>query len=88
MPEELGGAAMHAAISGTVDFKEPNDHLCLARLRSLVEKMGDRQGQRAAEVFRRREFDAVRDAPKFAAEDVYGLLNPAPGSSNVYECAR
>ena len=23
--EELGGAAMHAAISGTVDFREPND---------------------------------------------------------------
>lgn len=34
--EELGGAAMHAAISGTVDFKEPNDEACLARLRSLV----------------------------------------------------
>ncbi len=35
-PEELGGASMHAEISGTVDFKEPNDHLCIARLRSLV----------------------------------------------------
>ena len=35
-PEELGGATMHAEISGTVDFKEPNDHLCIARLRSLV----------------------------------------------------
>ena len=23
--EELGGAAMHFAISGTVDFREPND---------------------------------------------------------------
>src|SRR6202167_4006616 len=42
--EELGGAAMHAEISGTVDFKEPNDHLCIARLRSLVDKMGERQG--------------------------------------------
>ncbi|MGB7744722.1 MAG: carboxyl transferase domain-containing protein, partial [Terracidiphilus sp.] len=30
--EELGGAAMHAEISGTVDFKEPNDHMCLARM--------------------------------------------------------
>jgi 3-methylcrotonyl-CoA carboxylase beta subunit len=39
-PEELGGATMHAEISGTVDFKEPNDHLCIARLRSLVGKMG------------------------------------------------
>jgi acetyl-CoA carboxylase carboxyltransferase component len=36
-PEELGGATMHAAISGTVDFHEPNDPACLARLRSLVE---------------------------------------------------
>src|ERR1700691_2160944 len=42
--EELGGAAMHAEISGTVDFKEPNDHMCLARLRSLVGKMGERHG--------------------------------------------
>ncbi len=41
--EELGGASMHAEISGTVDFKEPNDHLCLARLRSLVGKIGARQ---------------------------------------------
>jgi acetyl-CoA carboxylase carboxyltransferase component len=80
--EELGGAAMHAEISGTVDFKEPNDHLCLARLRSLVSKMGQRP---TAEVFRRREFDAASDAPKFAAEDVYSLLNPAPGASNVYD---
>ena len=83
-PEELGGAAMHAAISGTVDFKEPNDHLCLARLRSLVAKIGERKGP-APEVFRRREFDAVQDAPKFAAENMYGLLNPAPGASNVYD---
>jgi 3-methylcrotonyl-CoA carboxylase beta subunit len=30
-------------------------------------------------------FDAVKDAPKFAAEDLYGLLNPAPGASNVYD---
>ncbi len=35
--EELGGAKMHAEISGTVDFLEKNDQDCLARLRSLVE---------------------------------------------------
>jgi len=34
--EELGGAAMHASISGTVDYLEPNDESCLARLRRLV----------------------------------------------------
>ncbi len=82
-PEELGGAAMHAAISGTVDFKEPNDEQCLGRMRSLVAKIGDRKG--VAEVFSRREFDALRDAPKYAAEDLYGLLNPEHGSSNVYD---
>src|SRR5438270_2695919 len=34
--EELGGAEMHAQISGTVDFYEENDESCLSRLRSLV----------------------------------------------------
>lgn len=36
-PEELGGASMHAALSGTVDFHEPDDPACLKRLRSLVD---------------------------------------------------
>src|ERR1700677_382037 len=79
--EELGGAAMHAEISGTVDFKEPNDHLCIARLRSLVGKLGARQQA----PFSRVAFDAVKDAPKFAAEDLYGLMDPTPGASNVYD---
>lgn len=34
--EELGGAEMHAAISGTVDFREPDDESCLKRLRDLM----------------------------------------------------
>ena len=34
--EELGGAKMHAEISGTVDFHEKDDPACLKRLRSLV----------------------------------------------------
>jgi len=36
--EELGGASMHAAISGTIDFKEKDDDAAVARLRSLVLK--------------------------------------------------
>jgi 3-methylcrotonyl-CoA carboxylase beta subunit len=84
--EELGGAAMHAEISGTVDFKEPNDHLCIARLRSLVGKMGERRpAASTAEVYSRVAYDPATDAPKFAADDVYGLLNPEPGASNVYD---
>jgi acetyl-CoA carboxylase carboxyltransferase component len=34
--EELGGAKMHAEISGTVDFHEPDDVACIKRIRSLV----------------------------------------------------
>jgi 3-methylcrotonyl-CoA carboxylase beta subunit len=34
--EELGGARMHAAISGTIDFREPDEPTCLERLRRLV----------------------------------------------------
>src|SRR6201997_2673607 len=34
--EELGGAHMHAAISGTIDFREADDPACLERLRRLV----------------------------------------------------
>src|SRR5438876_10113261 len=41
--EELGGAAMHSAISGTVDFREPNDEACVLRIRSIIEKWGYRR---------------------------------------------
>lgn len=40
-PEELGGAEMHAAISGTIDFREPDDHAALVRLRKLLELLAD-----------------------------------------------
>jgi len=63
--EELGGAKMHAAISGTVDFREPNDEACIVRIRSLVEKMGTRRQSR----FDRRK----PEPPKFATEEIYGI---------------
>jgi 3-methylcrotonyl-CoA carboxylase beta subunit len=34
--EELGGAEMHAEISGTIDFLEPDDESCIKRLQALV----------------------------------------------------
>jgi 3-methylcrotonyl-CoA carboxylase beta subunit len=79
--EELGGAAMHAEISGTVDYKEPNDHLCIARLRSLVGKIGQRPGA----PFDRAAYDAEKDAPKYAAEDLYALLDPDPAKASSYD---
>ena len=115
--ETLGGAAMHAEISGTVDFKEANDHFCLARLRSLVGKMGRRVSSGAAakgsvglqekqvpplrsasvgmtdwsggsgEVFSRVAFDAVKDAPRYGAEEMYGVVDAdaARAATNTYD---
>lgn len=68
--EELGGAEMHSAISGTVDFHEPNDEACIARIRSLVEKMGYR---------RLSPYDRKKpEPPAYAAEEIYGIYDTNP----------
>ena len=65
--EELGGAAMHAAISGTVDYREPNDEACLARIRAIVEKWGYR---------RQSPWDRKKpEEPALAAEEIYGIYD-------------
>jgi acetyl-CoA carboxylase carboxyltransferase component len=81
--EELGGAAMHAEVSGTVDFKEKDDEACITRLRSLVGKIGERAGA----PFSRVEFDTDRDKPLYAQEDLYGLMDPDPAkaATNTYD---
>src|SRR5215510_1630158 len=37
--EELGGAMMHASVSGTIDYREPDDEACLQRLCRLIEAL-------------------------------------------------
>ncbi|MBW3540168.1 MAG: acyl-CoA carboxylase subunit beta, partial [Planctomycetes bacterium] len=71
--EELGGAKMHAAVSGTIDFREPDDDACLERLRGLCAAL---PVDPRAGVFRgRREEASDRDtAPARAVEDVYSLV--------------
>ncbi len=71
--EELGGARLHAEISGTVDFHEPNDEACLARVRSLVEKMGSRPEA---------PFNRIASVePRYPADEVYGIFDG--GSDNA-----
>jgi len=65
--EELGGAKMHSQISGTVDFREPDDESCLARIRALVDKMGAPDPP----VF---SHTASRE-PFFPAEEIYGIFS-------------
>ena len=68
--EELGGAAMHSAISGTVDFREPNDEACIARIRSLIEKWGYRRQS----LWDRKE----PVEPALPAEEIYGAYDASP----------
>jgi acetyl-CoA carboxylase carboxyltransferase component len=68
--EELGGARMHSEISGTVDFREPDDPACITRIRSLIEKMGYRRNS---------IFDRKKPlSPAFAAEELYGIFESDP----------
>ena len=68
--EELGGAKMHSQISGTVDYREPNDESCIARIRQLVDKMGNRQ----LGVFDRKK----AEEPLHSAQEVYGIVDNDP----------
>jgi acetyl-CoA carboxylase carboxyltransferase component len=69
--EELGGAKMHAQISGTVDFREPDDHACIARIRSLVDKIGPATAPIFSKI-------SSRD-PLFPAHEIYGIYSSDPG---------
>ena len=62
---ELGGALMHARVSGTIDFYEPNDQACLQRLRELVELLpGDAPAL------------AEHVQPVRGVDDVYDIVGP------------
>src|SRR5881394_1007204 len=68
--EDLGGAKMHAQISGTVDFREPDDDACLKRIRALVDKMGNAP----APIFSK----TVSHDPLFPADEIYGIFSSDP----------
>ena len=68
--EELGGAKMHARISGTVDFREPDDDACIRRIRELVDMMGHRP---------RAPFDHKdSQPPAYPPEEIYGVFSADP----------
>src|SRR3982750_3208401 len=58
--EELGGAAMHAEISGTIDYHEKDDEACLVRLRRLIELARPDDPQPAAPFLRSEATDPSR----------------------------
>src|SRR6476619_6411471 len=66
--EELGGAKMHAEISGTVDFYEKNDPSCLKRLRSLVALLPEAEEAKHAK-------KNGSHAPAKSADAVYDIIS-------------
>jgi acetyl-CoA carboxylase carboxyltransferase component len=68
--EELGGAKMHSQISGTVDYREPDDSSCIARIRSLVEKMGARPSSPFSRI--------APEAPALPGEQLLGVVDADP----------
>jgi len=69
--EDLGGAKMHAQISGTVDFREPDDEACIKRIRALADKIGHRPTA---------PFDhKTPRPPSHSGEEIYGIFSSNPG---------
>jgi len=70
--EELGGAEMHAQISGTIDFREKDDSACIARLRRVFAAV------RTAPARARAPFAAV--APDRPAAEAAQVFRSEPGT--------
>ncbi len=69
--EELGGATMHAAISGTIDYHEKDDPACLQRLRRLIELSRPDDPSPAAPFMRHAAKEPARPVT-----DLYDLVDP------------
>ncbi len=76
--EDLGGAGVHASISGTVDYHEKDDEACMARIREIVSHMGARD----AAPFSHEE----PSEPLYPVDDIYGIFPDNPlGQYDVRE---
>jgi 3-methylcrotonyl-CoA carboxylase beta subunit len=71
--EELGGAAMHAGVSGTIDYREAGDESCIERLRSLCGG-GGADPSKPPPPFTRHQPREPRRPP----EELYRLVDPNP----------
>src|SRR5438876_1094269 len=87
--EELGGAQMHAEVSGTVDFYEKDDPSCLKRLRSLIALLPEAKESKTSQPQKKtakpaKGPDAVYDLISFDGQkqyDVRDLLASVVGGS-------
>ena len=78
--EELGGAAMHAQVSGTIDYREPDDDACLERLRRLAAAV------RADDPIPRTPFRRIRSEPSHPGGRVSPRLGFASRRDATTQC--
>jgi 3-methylcrotonyl-CoA carboxylase beta subunit len=91
--EELGGAQMHAEISGTVDFYEKDDASCLKRLRSLIALLPEAKESKASEMAKEtskpaKDPDSIYDLISFDGQKQYDtrdLLASVVDASSIDE---
>jgi acetyl-CoA carboxylase carboxyltransferase component len=79
--EDLGGAAMHAGVSGTIDFREKDDPSCLDRLRRLVEALPSDSPRVDASIRAGASVDWSKfsDKGEYDVREMIGaILDPAP----------
>ncbi len=76
--EELGGAIMHAQVSGTIDYRDPTDEACLERIRKLVGELHPDPAEPTAPFVRGESTGAKRPGT-----DLYDLVSG--GSRAEYE---
>ena len=72
--EALGGAKMHAGVSGTIDYREPTDEACLERLRRLVAALPADRAAPIASTKDDERFDAFATSTEYEVRDLLSLL--------------
>jgi 3-methylcrotonyl-CoA carboxylase beta subunit len=83
--EELGGAEMHSAISGTIDYREKDDRSCIERIRSLVSNQREDTEVPAPPFVRKKSAPSAQ-----TANAIYDLVRTDPGTQydvrDVLDC--
>jgi acetyl-CoA carboxylase carboxyltransferase component len=66
--EPLGGANMHASLSGVTDYMVENDEECITKIRSLIGKLSPQKGKKNL-------FDRIEpQEPQFDEKEIWGIL--------------
>lgn len=72
--EELGGAKMHASISGTVDFLEKDDPSCIKKMRQIVSHLKPDPEIKLKDLPLKLNYDKIYDVVSHPEFDIHDLI--------------